>query len=357
MRGARQAGVDPGTQHTPFTYPLRAAAGVVEVGQPESVSQFVRRDTDGHNLGQCLAVRATDPRNDQIGIDGHESAAGRGIVGGVRTTNLIEGELVRPDPGPPTLTPLYRLHELDDVHHPVVVTRVGDIVYAVVIELPEVHRAIDGGNGVPKRAAEPIAACRAVEWVARSTACRQIKGRGVGHRGPAECLPVDGQLIVGNLFVERANRIRPARKRHRAIENGVVVTGRREQRYLGVTERKEDGRDVKRSGQRARPVHGGLADLGVQRIEARRGSHPSAHGGHAPRLGSPHSVGSEIESDTIARNNTLHPHYLGRGRLRHPDGERHYRQGHRSPRRGHSAQWFYGVCHRRRRTTQRIRGI
>ncbi len=315
--GAVGPGVVSRPHESPPADPLAAAAGVVQVGKPESMAGLVGDRADAHDGRGIAGGRPAELGLDRVIVDldelgnpvdhhllavpvapgraGDEHPVGPDARRPGRRRGAVhpaaDHEPVTPDAGGRRIEPhafaadlgLEKAHEIDDS---VVVPAVGDPVRAVVVELgpegiapgPAAHR-IQGGDHHQRhpvdRAVGTVGPARDGEAVAAVGVERGVRIQPhLGQDHPIECDPVLRQLfVVGGDRVGPVAGI-PAGRGIPAEQQTLECGGRILDRLVTVSQ--HDHRHVKRPGHRGagqdahdpgqRPPGTGGGD-GIERLE------------------------------------------------------------------------------------------
>ena len=205
-----------------------ALVRVVEVGQTEGMSVLVTEHTDlDHPAATVLG------RHDGVAVDPDLAAAHCVVVRLVDPFRpVVEALPVGPDAATPTFAADLRMDDADEVDPAVVVTRVGNAVVAVVVELTEV----DGGvveiqdlvnelTGVGEVRVESVDRSRVVIFLVR-------------HLNPVVDRADQVECAVGDLVVVLRHRSR----RPRAVEEHLLEVLTRERVCTRVVELAEEDR-------------------------------------------------------------------------------------------------------------------
>jgi len=262
------------------------------------VPGLVGHRPDGHELTGRAGGAAAHRALDDVIRDQDLAAAGAVGPGHVGRAVVQAGDVppVGPDVGGAAGAVNLGLEEGDEVHVPVVVTRVRDAVGSVVVELGPDGQGIgpagDLCEGAQEQCAEPRVPMRALDTHADAVAAVLVVHiRRVG-RDPGEDRPRDRDVAVRELFVVRLDAVGDAHWR-RGEEPLLVLGVGEERRGVGIGVANRDDGEPEIPGHR-RPGHPQPAE--IQLGEAPRGQQRLTGGPDGCRAPPPRPLGTKIEA-------------------------------------------------------------
>ena len=212
------------------------------------------------------------------------------------------------------------MDEQHRVHHTVVVGRVGNPVGPVVVVLGEVDRRVRMDQRLAQPALhsrigddapDPVAVVAAVGVVGTAARGPRVHALVPRERHPPRRRPLNAEQAVRQLFVEGAQRVRPARRRHRAEQRRLVLRGgARVQGGGTVLVAEHDHGNAQRPGHDVHRRRAGRG--GVQLREVAAGEQPGAGRRDRPAPHAPAAVAADVEPRHFPLGRALR---LGRGRM------------------------------------------